>query len=73
MLINTIQQHLAKRVEADELTNEDLVQLIEQLGSYLNLQTIPAYAKQNNMSYNGAKKFRKVVVIFGEKFIIDND
>ena len=73
MLINTIQQHLAKRVEADELTNDDLVQLIEQLGSYLNLQTIPAYAKQNNMSYNGAKKFRKVVVIFGEKFIIDND
>ena len=55
MLINTIQKHLAKRIEAGELSNDELVQLIEQVGSYLNLQTIPAYAKQNNMSYNGVK------------------
>ncbi len=73
MLINTIQQHLDKRIQADELSNDDLVQLIEQLGSYLNLQTITAYAKQNKMSYNGAKNFRKVVTLFGEKFIIDNE
>lgn len=73
MLINTIQNHLSQRIEAGELTNEDMVQLIEHVGSYLNLQSIPAYAKENNMSYNGAKNFRKVVTLFGEKFIIDND
>ncbi len=73
MLINTIQQHLSERIEANELTNDELVQLIEHIGSYLNLLTIPAYAKQNNMSYNGAKNYRKVVTLFGEKFIIDNE
>ena len=73
MLINTIQQHLSERIESGELTNNELVQLIAHLGMYLNLQTIPDYAKENNISYNGAKKFRNVVKIFGVKFIIDNE
>jgi hypothetical protein len=54
------------------LTNDDLVQIIEQCGSYLNLKTIADYSKQNNISYNGAKKFRQVNNIFNVKFIIDN-
>jgi len=73
MLINKILIHLSDRIEAGELTNDDIVQIIELLGGYLNLQTIPAYAKENSISYNGAKKFRKVVELFGVKFIIDND
>lgn len=52
--------------------NEDLVHFIEQCGKYLNLQTLPNYAKENNMSYNGVKKFREVREIFGVKFVIDN-
>lgn len=54
------------------LTNSDLIQIIEHIGAYLNLQTISDYAKSNNISYNGTKKFRKTVKIFNVKFVIDN-
>lgn len=72
MLINVICEHLSKRIMADELSNDDMVQLIEHIGAYLNLSTVADYAKSNGISYNGAKKFRKVVKIFNVKFIIDN-
>lgn len=68
-----IQQHLSQRIERGELTNDELVQLIEHIGSYLNLQTIPDYAKQNNLSYNGVKKFRTIKTIFNTKYVIDNE
>jgi hypothetical protein len=73
MIVNTICEHLSKRIISGELQNSDMVQIIEHIGSYLNLQTIPDYSKQNNISYNGAKKFRKVQKIFGVKFVIDNN
>ncbi len=56
-----------------DFTNEDLVQFIESCGKYLGLQTLPSYAKENKMSYNGVKKFRKIKEIFNVKFVIDND
>lgn len=56
-----------------EFTNSDLVQFIEHCGKYLNLQTIPNYTKEHNLSYNGVKKFREVVEIFDVKFVIDNN
>lgn len=55
MLVNQIIEHLGKRIKAGELSNEDMVQIIEQIGSYLNLQTVSNYAKEKGMSYNGAK------------------
>lgn len=55
-----------------DFINNDLVQFIECVGKYLNLKTIPDYAKENNMSYNGVKKFREVKEILGVKFVIDN-
>ena len=73
MLINKIQEHLSLRIENGELKNEDLVQLIEHIGGYLNLTTIPQYAKENEMSYNGVKKFRNIKTIFNTKFVIDNE
>lgn len=73
MLINDITQHLSKRIENNELSNQDLVQLIEHVGSYLNIKTIPDYCKENNISYNGAKKHRNPITIFNTKFIIDNE
>jgi hypothetical protein len=54
------------------LSNEDLVQFIALAGSFLNLQTIPDYAKENNLSYNGVKKFRKTVNLFNTRFVLDN-
>lgn len=72
LLVNKIADHLTERIISDELSNDDLVQLIEHLGGYLNLKTIPDYAKENNMSYNGVKKFRETREIFNVKFVIDN-
>jgi len=63
---------IAEKFEAGALNNESLVQIIELCGSYLNLKSIAAYAKANQMSYNGAKNFRSVVNLFGCKFIVDN-
>lgn len=72
MLVNKICEHLSERIESGELNNTDLVQIIEHIGGYLNLQTISKYAKENNMSYNGVKNFRNIFEIFGVKFVIDN-
>ena len=54
-------------------TNDDLVQFIESVGQYLNLQTIANYAAEHKMSYNGVKEFRKIQEIFKVKFVIDNE
>ena len=66
-------QFIASKYEAGELDDDSLVQIIELSAKYLNLKTISKYAKSNNMSYNGAKKFRKSINIAGVKMIIDND
>jgi len=64
---------ISESFEEGKLNNSDLIQIIELCGMYLNLKTIPEYAKQNKMSYNGVKKFRNIVKIFGCKFVFDND
>lgn len=73
--INTdkLLQFVGNKFEASELDNNSLVQLIEVCASYLNLKTIPKYAKDEGLSYNGAKHHRNVVKIVGVKFVIDND
>jgi hypothetical protein len=55
------------------LKNDEMVQLIEVLGEYLNLKTISDYAKENKMSYNGVKHHRKIITLFNNKYVIDND
>jgi len=76
-LINSNTQKLisfvATKFEAGELDNNSLVELFKSTGAYLNLKTISDYAKENNISYEGAKRFRRVEEIFGVKFVIDND
>lgn len=68
-----ISQLIHENVVTGKISNDELVQLIEQCGSYLNLKTIPDYAKEKGISYNGAKKFRHVVKIFNVKFVVDNE
>jgi len=67
-----ILNRLSELIETNQLNNEDLVQIIEHVGSYLNLETISEYAKKNNLSYNGVKKYRKIIKLFNVKFVIDN-
>jgi S-adenosylmethionine synthetase len=55
------------------LTNEQVVQIIEHTGQYLNLKTIADYAQKNNLSYNGVKKHRQIITLFGCKLVVDNE
>jgi len=75
--MNDLEQKILNRLEnliiENKLSNDNLVQIIELCGSYLNLQTISDYSKDNNISYNGVKKCRNVIEIFNVKFVIDND
>jgi hypothetical protein len=73
MLLDIILAHLSERIESNQLSNEDCIKIIEHVGSYLNLKTIPDYSKENNISYNGTKHFRHIKEIFNVKFVIDND
>ena len=52
-------------------SNDQLVQIIELLGGYLNLMTISEYAKSHNLSYNGVKNNRQIINLFGNKYVID--
>lgn len=62
---------LEKRIHTKGASSSFLVQLFELSGLYLNASTISNYAKENNMSYNGVKKFRNIKTLFGVKFVID--
>jgi hypothetical protein len=66
-------QKLGESMQDGKWSNEALVQLIELAGGFLNLKTIPDYAMASGLSYNGVKKFRKIITIFNQKFVIDND
>lgn len=48
-----------------------LVQIIELAAHKLDLKTISNYAKDNNISYNGAKNFRSHLKIDGIKFVVE--
>ena len=64
---------ISEKFQKNELNNDSLVQIIELAGSYLNLKSISDYAKSNKMSYNGAKKFREIKILFNNKYVIDNE
>ena len=64
---------VSEKFENSELNNDSMVQLIELSGMYLNLKTIPEYAKLHNLTYNGVKKTRKIITLFNVKFVIEND
>lgn len=63
---------VATKFEQGELNNDSLLELFKVMGCYLNLKTIPDYAKANKLSYQGVKSCRQVEEIFGVKFVIDN-
>ena len=74
MNFNQLQEKLFKNYEAGAISDDELVQIIEQAAGYLNLKTITNYAKANKISYNGAIK-RKLnkITIDNQVFIIDNE
>lgn len=64
---------LDDKIKSDELNNESLIEFIKGVGDYLNIKTIPDYAKEHGLTYQGVKTCRNVQEIFGVKFVIDND
>lgn len=61
-----------KMIHERNVSNAFLVQIIELAGCYLDLRTIPKYAKDNSLSYNGVKKTREIITLFNCKFVLDN-
>lgn len=63
---------VSRKFEAGELDNNSLIELFKHTGAYLNLQTISDYARDQKMSYEGVKRFRRIEIIHGVKFVIEN-
>jgi hypothetical protein len=77
-LRDKIISHLNTRLHNCELSNKDIIAIIELVGSYGNCCTISDYAKREGISYNGAldrisKDVVQIVNIFGVKFVINNE
>jgi hypothetical protein len=70
--VNKVQEYIVKCLQKDELTDENLVQIIERINDYLNLKTISKYAKDHKKTYNGIKNNRKIINLFGFKLVADN-
>jgi hypothetical protein len=68
VILERLEKHIIKKGTSKQF----LVQLIELSGCYLNIETIPSYAKTHKLSYNGVKKFRDIKELFGVKFVIEN-
>jgi len=65
---------LSDLVQGGGVSNDDMVQEIELLASYLGLETIAGYAKRKKTDYNNVKKSAlPKITLFGVKFVIDND
>ena len=65
-------EFLDKKMYQGEFTNDDLIQFIESVAKYLNLQTIADYANEHKMSYNGVKNNRNIQKICNVNFVIEN-
>lgn len=64
---------LGEAIFQGKWSNEGLVQLIELAADYLHPVSIQKYADSVEKTYNGIKKTKKITVLLGHKYIIDND
>ena len=76
-LTKIINEHLWKQIQNNALQNDEVVEIIDSLGSSLNAQTISYYAKGQSITYNGVldriKSGKlKTFELFGVRFVIDN-
>ena len=62
---------LEQRIVEGKFTNFGMVQLTKLIEDYLNPLSIQEYADRKGISYQAARK-HKQVILFRQKFIIDN-
>jgi hypothetical protein len=55
------------------LSNAYLVSLLKLIVSLLQLKRVSKYAKDNNITSQGARKFRETIKLCNYTLIIDND
>jgi hypothetical protein len=68
-----IRERLFECIHNSEIENDDLIKILEHLGKILNVKTLSQYARDNGLTYNGAKKRCKYVVMINNlDFYIDN-
>lgn len=74
-LTEIIINHIGKRVQNNELSNNDLIEIIDTIGrDFLGLKTIANKSRELGIDYNIIKKSKiEKKVLFGVKFVIDND
>lgn len=74
MIFNELRDKLFSNYEVGEISDEQLVQIIELAKDYLVLKTITNTASIRVKSYNGIKKYSVPnLVIDGVKFYINNE
>ena len=74
MNIDSLKQTLFENYEDGLISDDDLIQIIEQAAEYLNLKTMTNTANFRNKSYNGIKKFAiHDIIIDKVKFYKNND
>ena len=74
MNIDSLKQTLFEEYEDGLISDDHLIQIIEQAAEYLNLKTRSNTAKYRGKSYNGIKKFANHdLEIDGQIFHINND
>lgn len=64
---------LGQSIQEGKWSNKGLVQLIELVNTFLQLETIAAHAKRVGKSYNGIKKRNNHIIMMGKKYIFNND
>ena len=55
-LRDKITKRLDEYISTNQLSNKDMVHIIEVIGAKLNLMTFSAYARDQGISYNGVKE-----------------
>lgn len=74
MTFNELRDKFFANYEAGHISDEQLVQIIEQARDYLNLKSMTNTAKFRGKTYNGIKKIAKPdLIIDGIKLYINNE
>ena len=70
--INKIKASIDDAMMNDELSTDDLVELIKHLGAYGNVMSVKDYSNQNGITVQGVYNHRNVVDLWGFKFVVEN-
>lgn len=71
--LNEIKASIDDAMLNDELSNNNLVELIKHLGAYGNVKNVKDYSDKNGITVQGVYNHRNVVNLWGFKFVVEND